>query len=283
MTSRLTGQVYHDIVSRLRDADISTPELDARLLLSAATGVSDVSLISDPDRLLDPKQLASLELLVAQRISGRPVSRLLGVREFWGLDFSLNIETLDPRPDSETLIEAVLSQLNDKSAPLRVLDLGTGTGCLLLALLSEFPNAKGRGIDCSEEAIEAATKNSERHGLEARSNFQVGDWAAGLDGTYDVIVSNPPYIPTGDLDGLSVEVREHDPAKALDGGKDGLDAYRLILPEMVRLLAPGGHGFLEFGEGQSTDIAPIAQDLGFEVCEIRPDLGGVLRVLTVKR
>ena len=283
MTSRLTGQVYHGIVSRLRDADIATPELDARLLLSAATGVSDVSLISDPERLLDPKQLASLELLVAQRISGRPVSRLLGVREFWGLDFSLNTETLDPRPDSETLIEAVLAQIFDKSAPLRVLDLGTGTGCLLLALLSEFPNAKGRGVDCSEQAIEAATKNSEGLGLDARSTFQVGDWAAGLDGTYDVIVSNPPYIPTGDLGRLSVEVREHDPAKALDGGTDGLDAYRLILPEMVRLLAPGGYGFLEFGEGQSADIASISQDLGFEVCEIRADLGGVLRVLTVKR
>lgn len=282
LTSRRSGQVYRDVVERFRKAEVTTAELDARLLLSAATGVSDVSLIADPNRLLEPEGLASLELLVAQRIAGRPVSRLLGVREFWGLDFSLNVETLDPRSDSETLIEAVLEKIPGKSAPLRILDLGTGTGCLLLALLSEFSNAKGTGVDCSEQAIEAATQNAEHLRLGTHSTFQVGDWAAGLDGVFDVIVSNPPYIPTGDLSGLSVEVREHDPSKALDGGPDGLDAYRHLFPEMKRLLEPGGYGFLEFGEGQSSDIATIAENAGFEVCEIRADLAGVLRVLTVK-
>ena len=283
LTSRPTGQVYRDVVARLRNTDITTAELDARLLLSAATGVDDVSLIADPDRFLDPKKLALLEALVAQRIAGKPVSRLLGVREFWGLDFSLNAETLDPRPDSETLIEAVLGKIPDKSAALKMLDLGTGTGCLLLALLSEFPNAVGTGVDCSEIAVEAATKNADRLGLGTRSTFQVGDWARGLDGAFDVIVSNPPYIPTGDLIGLSVEVREHDPAKALDGGTDGLDAYRRILPEMRRLLTSVGYGFLEFGEGQSADIASIAENAGLEALEIRADLSSVLRVLTVKR
>jgi len=283
LISRRIGQVYRDVVARLRNADITTAELDARLLLSAATGVDDVALIADPDRLLGPEGLASLEMLVVQRLAGRPVSRLLGVREFWGLDFSLNAETLDPRPDSEALIEAVLSQISDKSVPLNVLDLGTGTGCLLLALLSEFPSAVGTGVDCSEIAVEAAAKNSEQLGLDTRATFQVGDWASSLGGAFDVIVSNPPYIPTGDLIGLSVEVREHDPAKALDGGADGLEAYRRILPEMRRLLTPGGYGFLEFGEGQSADIASIAENVGLEALEIRADLGGVLRALTVKR
>jgi release factor glutamine methyltransferase len=276
------GIVYRDLVVELRGAGIETAELDARLLLSSVTGVSDVALISDPEVLIGADHLARLREMTAARVAGKPVTRLLGSREFWGLEFSLNHATLDPRPDSETLIELVLAHVKDRAAPLRLLDIGTGTGCLLLALLSELPNARGVGVDCADEAVARAQDNALSLTLGERAEFCKGDWAAGLDGLFDVIVSNPPYIPTGDLAGLSREVREHDPMLALDGGADGLDAYRSIFPQMTSLLAADGFGVVEFGIGQSADVSALAEQAGLAAGEIRSDISGVLRAIMVK-
>jgi release factor glutamine methyltransferase len=262
---------------------VASPELDARLLLSAATGISDVSLIADPDVSVDAEAVARLDSLARRRLEGEPVSRILGTREFWGLEFLLGSETLDPRPDSETLIEAVLEAVDDRQAALRVLDLGTGSGCLLLALLSELPNATGLGIDCVEGALAVARQNAEHLGLTGRVQFQQGDWGKGLEPGFDLVVSNPPYIPTPDLDGLGREVRDHDPLRALDGGADGLDAYRVLAPCTERLLAPGGLAFWEFGIGQADDVSQIAEEASLMVAGTARDLGGLARVLIMKR
>ncbi|MEQ9145656.1 MAG: peptide chain release factor N(5)-glutamine methyltransferase [Parvibaculaceae bacterium] len=277
------GALYRDLVRRLRENAVASPELDARLLLSVATGISDVSLIADPDVSVDAEACARLETLVRRRLEGEPVSRILGTREFWGLEFLLGSETLDPRPDSETLIEAVLEAVDDRQAALRVLDLGTGSGCLLLALLSELPNATGLGIDCAEGALAVARQNAEHLGLAGRVQFQQGDWGKGLEPGFDLVVSNPPYIPTPDLDGLGREVRDHDPLRALDGGADGLDAYRVLAPCTERLLVPGGLAFWEFGIGQADDVSQIAEEASLTVAGTARDLGGLARVLIMKR
>lgn len=277
------GALYRDLVRRLRENAVASPELDARLLLSAATGVSDISLIADPDVSVDAQAVARLDSLARRRLEGEPVSRILGTREFWGLEFLLGSETLDPRPDSETLIEAVLETVEDRQAALRVLDLGTGSGCLLLALLSELPNATGLGIDCAEGALAVARQNAEHLRLAGRVQFQQGDWGKGLEPGFDLVVSNPPYIPTPDLDGLGREVRDHDPLRALDGGADGLDAYRVLAPCTERLLVPGGLAFWEFGIGQADDVSQIAEEASLTVAGTARDLGGLARVLIMKR
>ncbi len=277
------GVVYRDLLEQFRSAEIPSAELDARLLMAAAAQVDDIALIADPDQLVEVQHLDVLRGYVRRRLSGEPVSRILGHREFWGLPFSLNSATLDPRPDSETLVEAVLAHGAGRDASLQILDLGTGTGCLLLALLSELPNARGRGIDCSSDAVQAAVDNALRLGLADRATFSVGNWGEGLDGPFDLLVSNPPYIPSADIAGLSKEVRAHDPMAALDGGDDGLTAYRDIARETQRLLGPDGVAFWELGIGQSEDVSSIASDAGLEVCGLHADLGGVARVLWVKR
>ncbi len=280
---RLLGEVYAEFVGRLRAAGTLTPELDARLLLSAATGIGDVALISRPETVIEDAAYLKLEALVAERLAGVPVSRLLGTREFWGMAFALNADTLDPRPDSETLVEAVLSRFEERSEALSFLDLGTGTGCLLLALLSEFQSARGLGIDCSQGAVGAAVGNAADLALGDRARFQKGDWGLTLEGPFDVIVSNPPYIPSKDIAALSREVREHDPRRALEGGEDGLDAYRRLAPDTARLLRPGGLGFWEFGVAQGPFVAAIAEAVGLRVLQTHSDIGGIPRVLVVKR
>jgi len=277
------GAVYRDLLEQFRSANIPSAELDARLLMAAATQVDDVALIADPDKLINAQYLDVLGDFVRRRLSGEPVSRILGRREFWGLSFSLNSATLDPRPDSETLVEAVLAHAADRDAPLQILDLGTGTGCLLLALLSELPKARGRGIDCSADAIEAAQDNAAQLGLADRVTFSVGNWGEGLDGPYDLLISNPPYIPTADIDGLSQEVRAHDPMAALDGGDDGLTAYREIARETQRLLSPDEAAFWELGIGQAGDVSRLAQAVGLRVVGVVEDLAGLARVLKLKR
>ena len=277
------GVVYRDVLTQFRAADIPSSELDARLLMAAATQVDEVALIADPDQLIGAQHLDVLGGYVRRRLSGEPVSRILGHREFWGLSFLLNSATLDPRPDSETLVEAVLAHVADRDAFLQMLDLGTGTGCLLLALLSEFPNAQGRGIDCSEDAVMAAQDNAMQLGLADRVVFSVGNWGEGLDGPFDLLISNPPYIPTADIDGLSEEVRTHDPTAALDGGDDGMTAYREIAKETSRLLASDGAAFWELGIGQMDDVSQLAQAVGLRVVGVAEDLAAIPRVLKLKR
>ncbi len=281
--ARKRGAVYGQVLGKFRVANLASAELDARLLMAAATDVDEIALIADPDQLIPDEGLETLDGFVRRRLAGEPVSRILGSREFWGLSFVLNDATLDPRPDSETLVEAVLRHVSNKGASLSILDLGTGTGCLLLALLSELPNAIGIGVDYSAGAISAAQSNAKQLGLQDRASFREGDWGTGIDGPFDLVISNPPYIPSADILDLSPEVRLHDPMAALDGGDDGLTAYRAIAEETRRLLVRDGVAFWELGIGQADDVSQVAHAAGLEVLGVDEDLGGIPRVLKLKR
>jgi release factor glutamine methyltransferase len=263
-------------VSALRDAGIGTAGLDARLLLEGSLGTRRL----DPDDPFDAAAGAAFAGFLRRRLAGEPVWRILGEREFWGLTFRLSPATLEPRPDSETIVEAALARLGlRRDEPLSILDLGTGTGCLLIALLSECRQARGLGIDLSDEACRMAAGNARLNGLEARAAFRQGDWTQGLGGAFDVIVSNPPYIPASEIANLSVEVREHDPRLALDGGADGLAPYRIFARSLPPLLAPGGFIVFEIGAGQKADVVAIMAAGGLELQASRHDLGGHERAL----
>jgi len=217
---------------------------------------------------------------LARRLAGEPLWRVLGEREFWGLTFSLSPATLEPRPDSETLVEAALERLGDRRhAPLSLLDLGTGTGCLLITLLSECPAAIGLGIDLSQEAVDTARLNAAANGVSDRALFRQGAWTADLNRRFDVIVSNPPYIRTADIATLDAAVREHDPRLALDGGADGLGPYRIFAQTLAAVLADGGFVVLEIGADQEDDVRDIMQQGGFVWQGSRRDLGGHPRAL----
>lgn len=263
--------------SRLAAAGIDTPDLDARLLIEHALGLTREALFTRANDPVPESDAARLLALIDRRVAHEPVGRILGHREFWTLDLALNADTLEPRPDTETVVEAVLKDIPDHRAPLRILDLGTGTGCILLALLAELPNATGLGVDLSPNAVAAATANAERNGLAGRARFQTGDWGDGLAERFDVVVSNPPYIPSADIAALAPEVREHDPLRALDGGADGLDPYRIIARQLPSLLTPGGIAALEVGQGQAGDVARLLAAAGIAVTGIFRDLGGVER------
>ncbi|CAM5189503.1 hypothetical protein ARD30_15880 [Bosea thiooxidans] len=254
----------------------ATPGLDARLLVEGAVGQEN----PDPDMQLPADALARLRDFATRRLAGEPVWRILGEREFWGLRFRLSPATLEPRPDSETIVEVTLAALaGRREEALSLLDLGTGTGCLLIALLSELPRATGLGIDLSAEARDMAAGNAELNGVGDRAAFRQGSWTEGLAGRFDVIVSNPPYIPSGEIAGLSVEVREHDPLLALDGGADGLGPYRIFARTLPALMAPSGIVVFEIGAGQGPDVVALMQAGGLEFRGSRNDLGGHERAL----
>ena len=211
------------------------------------------------------------------------MSRIVGKREFWGLSLAITPHVLDPRPETETIVEAALSILSDRREdPLRILDLGVGSGALLCALLTEFGSARGVGVDMSADAADVAQDNLEACGLSPRAEIRVGDWTRGIEGRFDLIVSNPPYIPTADLAGLPREVRNFDPWLALDGGIEGLAAYRRILPESRRLLALGGWLLAELGAGQAAKVTAVASQCGFTDITTYPDLAGVDRVVAIR-
>lgn len=268
--------------ARLAAAGVDDARRDARLLACRLLGAGPELLLARPERPLSAAEAARLDEWVARRAAREPVSRILGAREFWSLTFGLNAATLDPRPDSETLVAAVLEALPDRAAPLTLLDLGTGTGCLLLALLSELPRASGCGIDISAAAVAQAAANATRLGLAARAGFLRHSWEAGLDlpgGPWDVVVSNPPYIASGDIAGLAREVAGYDPPAALDGGPDGLAAYRALIPAAAGALRAGGLIALEIGLGQAASVEGLLAQ-----AELRPqrrvcDLAGVDRCL----
>ncbi|WP_246148387.1 peptide chain release factor N(5)-glutamine methyltransferase [Skermanella pratensis] len=263
----------------LREAGIDTPDLDARLLTGAALGMTREHMLIHATARLNQPQVGRVLGFVARRVAREPVSRILGRREFWSLDFTLSPATLDPRPDSETLVEAALAGVADRQAPLSVLDLGTGTGCLLLAVLSELPKATGLGIDRSGEAVETAAANARRLGLGQRARFAAGNWASGIEDRFDLVISNPPYIPDGDIEALAPEVTRFDPPAALAGGPDGLDAYRIIAAQLPGVLKPGGRVIFEVGFGQSADVSALLEAAGFGRIGFRNDLGGVERVV----
>lgn len=259
--------------AHLAAAGVDTPELDTRLLVAAGLGCDRLQLLTERERVLTADELKRLNLLIDRRVQREPVARILGLREFWGLPFGLNEATLEPRPDSETLIEVALGC--PKSAT--ILDLGTGTGCLLLALLHEWPEAIGVGTDIAPRAVEQAQANAARLGLEQRATFRVSDWLDSLSERFDLIVSNPPYIPSRDIPGLMPEVREHDPMQALDGGADGLAPYRYLIPRLPHHLTPQGHVIFEVGQGQADEVAELLRRAGFIEVRSAKDLGGVER------
>ncbi len=262
---------------RLAAAGVEEPRRDARLLLADALAIGQGTLLTADDRPVDAGAAARFAAHVARRAAREPVSRILGVREFWSLPFRLTKATLDPRPDSETLVEAALATLSDRAAPLRLLDLGTGSGCLLLALLAELPQATGLGIDNDPAALAAALENARALGLAVRAEFRIGDWGRGLAERFDLVVANPPYIVEGDIAGLAPEVALHEPRGALSGGVDGLDAYRLLAPQLAGLLRGAGSAVLEFGRGQERDVETLLTAEGLEIRGFHRDLGGNLR------
>jgi release factor glutamine methyltransferase len=266
----------------LAAAGIDEPRREARLLLSTVLGVDAAAILGNPDRDVPAAERARFAALVARRAAHEPISRLLGHREFWSLDFALSPETLVPRPDSETVIEAVLAQIGERGATLRLLDLGTGSGCLLLALLSELPAATGIGVDIAPEAALTARRNAVSLGLASRAGFLAGAWSAAIAGKFDVIVANPPYIESGAIAGLAPEVAFHDPRRALDGGPDGLESYRVLVPETARLLRKGGLAAFELGAGQAQPVAALMRYAGLVTSEIRRDLAGSERCLVVR-
>jgi release factor glutamine methyltransferase len=272
-----------EAVLLMKAAGLDTPVLDARLIVQHALGISWDTLYLKDDQPLTDGERARLEGELARRAAHEPVSRIVGRRHFWTLDLAVSPDTLDPRADTETLIEAVLAAIPDRTRPLKILDLGTGTGAILLALLAEYPGAAGLGVDLSDGALAIARINADSHGLADRASFVRGNWAEGLSGPFDLIVSNPPYIVEADLAGLPPEVREHDPMLALDGGADGLDAYRALIPAIPVMLAPDGIAVLEIGDGQGDDVCRVAGDSGLAVVARRADLGGIERALSFKR
>jgi release factor glutamine methyltransferase len=263
----------------LAAAGIPEADGDARLLVAWALGCDASGLILAAERPLGVEAAARLDALLARRLARQPIARLKGRREFWGLDLELSAATLVPRPDTETLIEAVLAARPDRAAPLAILDIGTGSGALLAALLTEYPAAFGVGTDMSRLALATARTNLERHGLAGRAGLVACDWGSALRGPFDVVVSNPPYIATADIAGLDPEVRDFDPAAALDGGADGLDAYRAIIADLPRLLQPGGLAVLELGVGQAAAVADLVAGAGLVVRAVAADLAGHLRAL----
>ena len=269
-------------VSSLCAAGIEQPRLDARLLLQRASGLTREAILTAPKATLPADALAAYTRLLARRCRREPVSHLLGEREFWSLPFTVGRAVLDPRPDSETLIAAMLAEAPDQLTELTILDLGTGSGCLLLALLSELPNAHGVGVDLSPAAIRIAQTNATALGLDHRTDFVVGDWAAMMAGPFDWVICNPPYVVDGDIAGLSTEVRCFEPRLALAGGVDGLDAYRRVLPDVKRIIGRDGILGLEVGSGQMTAVRALLRDCGISGYRVHKDLSGVDRCVLAR-
>jgi release factor glutamine methyltransferase len=271
------------LTARFKSGSIESAELDARLLVGAVLGLDLTGLIAVASRRLSADESRSLGDFAHRRLGGEPVARILGQKEFWGLPLKLSAATLVPRPDTETVVELALEMLRASPAPgrpLRIADLGTGSGAILLALLSELPDAVGIGTDISTEALQTARNNARELGLADRADFIACDYASDLDGAFDLMVSNPPYIRSADIPGLATEVRNFDPAAALDGGRDGLDAYRALIPQAMLLLAPDGVLVVEIGQGQHDDVTGLMMAAGLAPeGPGKPDLAGIRRAL----
>jgi release factor glutamine methyltransferase len=275
------AQARRVLTDIFRQAGLDSPELDARLLVGHALGLDHTALTIESARNLGSEAAHELAALAARRLQREPVARILGVKEFWGLPLRLNEATLVPRPETETVIEAALAAIDSagpRNRALRIADLGTGSGALLIALLTELPNATGIGTDVSHEALAAARDNAEHLGVAARAEFAVSDFGATLTGTFDLVVSNPPYIASTDIDTLALEVRR-DPRGALDGGPDGLDCYRTIAGQVSRLLKPNGDLVVELGIHQEPAVAALFRTAGLTSSRARSDLSGIPRAL----
>ncbi|WP_408903724.1 peptide chain release factor N(5)-glutamine methyltransferase [Paeniroseomonas aquatica] len=264
----------------MRAAAIESPRQEARILLAHALACRQEDLLRDPRAAVPPDAARDFAALLRRRLGHEPVAHLLGEAEFWSLRLAVSPATLIPRADSEALIEAAIEAFPEPGAVRRILDLGTGTGCLLLAALREFPAATGLGLDRIPAAAALARENARRLGLAGRCAFAAADWAAPLAGArFDLVLANPPYIESAAIPGLMPEVARHEPASALDGGADGLGAYRLIAAALPGLLAPGGRAILELGQGQRPVVEALARAAGLAPLGCRADLGGIDRAL----
>jgi release factor glutamine methyltransferase len=279
-------ETLHLLAQSFAVAGVEDAMVDARALLGHALRLDRAQLIAQGERILEAREIDAASALAARRLKREPVARILGRKEFWDQMLEVSPAVLVPRPETETVVEETLDAVarnGTKMEKLRILDIGTGSGALLLALLGELPNAAGTGTDISEAALAVARANAERNGLSARCTFVACDIAKGVEGPFDLIVSNPPYIPQGEIATLAPEVRDYEPVPALDGGKDGLDAYRAIAAQAPRLLAPGGRLIVELGDGQEEAVRALFTTVGLSVGAARPDLAGIPRALTAKK
>jgi release factor glutamine methyltransferase len=276
------GSLLGEVASTLSRAGFAEPRRAARRLVASTLELTPAELLSHSDQVLDQQQTGRVRLALDRMAKREPLSRILGRREFWGLEFALSADTLDPRPDTETVVEAVLRRVFDRDAPLRFLDLGTGTGCILLALLSEFPAAIGFGVDIAPGAAMIALRNAAALGLGERAHFLVGDYGTAISGRFDVIVSNPPYIASAALADLPPEVALYDPCLALDGGADGLGASRSLVADLARLLEPGGVVAIEVGFNQAPAVAAMLRAGGLAISGCERDLAGIARCVVAQ-
>jgi release factor glutamine methyltransferase len=290
VSNPFTGQsiegARRTLAALLRSAQLDEAELDARILIGAVLGLDLTGLVTQAARPLTTAEASRLAQHAQRRIAGEPVARILGAREFWGLPFRLSEATLVPRPDTETVVELALEIFRERQAshPPRIADIGTGSGAILLALLHEIPDAFGVGTDLSQNALRTAGDNAAALGLADRAAFVACSYAAALRGPFDLIVSNPPYIPSAEIPKLSIEVRGHDPHLALDGGNDGYDAYRALIPQAAERLAPGGALIVEAGQGQAQNIETLMR--GAALSLDRPpkaDLAGIPRAVSARK
>ncbi len=269
----------------LREAGVEGAARDARVLVSAATGLERLQFLNRPDAVLSSAQKAALEDVINRRFQREPVSRILGRRAFYGREFDISPHTLDPRQDSETLIDAALQLLEEdgvsRNEPLRIIDVGTGSGCLLITLLAELPNATGLGTDIEPEALRQAKLNASANDVASRADWSLARSLEGIDGPFDLLISNPPYIPTGDIQGLDREVRDYEPRSALDGGQDGLDIYREIANRLSTVVSRGWSIF-EVGAGQANSVNEILAAADTPVIRVFRDLDGVDRCVARK-
>jgi len=284
---RTVETARRSLTARFKSGQIDSAELDARILVGAALGLDLTGLIAAGARIVTAAEAARLDDFARRRLAGEPVARILGFKEFWGLPLQVSAATLVPRPDTETVVELALEILRAGPNPdrrLRIVDIGTGTGAILLALLSELPRAHGIGTDISAAALRTASSNALRLGFARRAAFVACDYAAALSDTFDLIVSNPPYIPSAEISGLATEVRDQDPHRALDGGADGLDAYRALIPQAARLLTGGGALVVEAGHGQSVEIKGLMTAAGLTPQPPpKADLAGIPRAVAGRK
>lgn len=280
MTDTTLVTAWKAATAALKAGAIDSPSIDARLLLEVATGATRTDILNDPYRALTPDQQTTLDGYVQRRLRREPVSRILGKKGFWKIMLNVTPDVLSPRPDTETILDVVMLAFPPHRA-FEMIDLGTGSGAILLAILAERAGARGAGTDISSEALAVARENAANLDLDGRSTFIRTEWAAGFaDHGFDLVVSNPPYIPSGDIPGLDPEVRDHDPILALDGGPDGLEAYRELAPEIRRILRPEGIFAVEIGWDQGPQVKALFEAAGFEGVIVVKDLGDRDRVVT---
>ncbi len=277
------GAARRQLARGFRQHGLDAPELDARIIVGHVLGLDHTALAAQSSRVLTAEEAGVIAELSARRLAREPVARIVGRKEFWGLPFKINAETLLPRPETETVVEAALAAVHcGKSRALRIVDLGTGSGALLLALLCELPGACGIGTDVSFTALHCARDNAAALDLSARASFVACDYGTALRGPADLLVCNPPYIARGGIAGLQAEVRDFDPQRALDGGPDGLDGYRAIASDVRRLLAPGGILVVELGQGQLGAVTSLFAATGLEPVTARHDLSGIARAVVMR-